>query len=45
MQWFVRGTLRLFGVRMSMETDVLAAHEEIRGAHRIPPRGRRGDER
>ncbi len=31
-QWFVRGTLRLFGVRMSMETDVLAAHEEIRGA-------------
>lgn len=31
-QWFVRGTLRLFGVRMSMEIDVLAAHEEIRGA-------------
>ena len=31
-QWFVRGTLRLFGVRMSMEVDVLAAHEEIRGA-------------
>ncbi len=31
-QWFVRGTLRLFGVRLSMEIDVLAAHEEIRGA-------------
>lgn len=31
-QWFVRLTLRLFGIRMSMETDVLAAHEEIRGA-------------
>jgi Mg2+/Co2+ transporter CorB len=31
-QWFVRGTLRLFGVKMSMEVDVLAAHEEIRGA-------------
>lgn len=31
-QWFVRGTLRLFGVRLSMEVDVLAAHEEIRGA-------------
>ncbi|ESQ87691.1 membrane protein [Asticcacaulis sp. AC460] len=31
-QWFVRGTLRLFGVKLSMEIDVLAAHEEIRGA-------------
>ncbi|MGN6424518.1 MAG: HlyC/CorC family transporter [Asticcacaulis sp.] len=31
-QWFVRGTLGLFGVRLSMEVDVLAAHEEIRGA-------------
>ncbi|HEX7799329.1 MAG TPA: HlyC/CorC family transporter [Asticcacaulis sp.] len=31
-QWFVRGTLRLFGVKLSMEVDVLAAHEEIRGA-------------
>lgn len=31
-QWFVRSTLSLFGVKMSMETDVLAAHEEIRGA-------------
>jgi Mg2+/Co2+ transporter CorB len=31
-QWVVRHTLRPFGVRMSMETDVLAAHEEIRGA-------------
>lgn len=31
-QWFVRRTLRLFGIKMSMETDVLAAHEEIRGA-------------
>ncbi|HWU50230.1 MAG TPA: HlyC/CorC family transporter [Asticcacaulis sp.] len=31
-QWFVRGTLSLFGVRLSMEVDVLAAHEEIRGA-------------
>jgi Mg2+/Co2+ transporter CorB len=31
-QWFVRLTLRLFGIKMSMETDVLAAHEEIRGA-------------
>jgi Mg2+/Co2+ transporter CorB len=31
-QWFVRGTLSLFGVKMSMEVDVLAAHEEIRGA-------------
>ena len=31
-QWFVRKMLSLFGVKMSMETDVLAAHEEIRGA-------------
>ncbi len=31
-QWVVRQTLRPFGVRLSMETDVLAAHEEIRGA-------------
>jgi Mg2+/Co2+ transporter CorB len=31
-QWIVRHTLGLFGVRLDMETDVLAAHEEIRGA-------------
>jgi Mg2+/Co2+ transporter CorB len=31
-QWIVRRTLRLCGVNMDMETDVLAAHEEIRGA-------------
>jgi Mg2+/Co2+ transporter CorB len=31
-QWVVRHTLGLFGVRLDMETDVLAAHEEIRGA-------------
>jgi Mg2+/Co2+ transporter CorB len=31
-QWIVRHTLRPFGVRLDMETDVLAAHEEIRGA-------------
>lgn len=31
-QWIVRRTLRPFGIRLSMETDVLAAHEEIRGA-------------
>jgi Mg2+/Co2+ transporter CorB len=31
-QWVVRRTLRLFGVDLDMETDVLAAHEEIRGA-------------
>ena len=30
-QWIVRHTLRPFGVKLSMETDVLAAHEEIRG--------------
>ena len=31
-QWIVRHTLRIFGVRLDMEVDVLAAHEEIRGA-------------
>jgi len=31
-QFVVRMTLRPFGLKMSMETDVLAAHEEIRGA-------------
>jgi len=31
-QWIVRRTLGLFGVRLNMELDVLAAHEEIRGA-------------
>ncbi len=31
-QWVVRQTLRPFGIRLNMETDVLAAHEEIRGA-------------
>jgi Mg2+/Co2+ transporter CorB len=31
-QWVVRQTLRPFGIKLSMETDVLAAHEEIRGA-------------
>ena len=31
-QWVVRRTLRIFGVDLDMETDVLAAHEEIRGA-------------
>jgi Mg2+/Co2+ transporter CorB len=31
-QWVIRKTLGLFGVKMSMEMDVLAAHEEIRGA-------------
>ncbi len=31
-QWIVRQTLRPFGIKMSMETDVLAAHQEIRGA-------------
>ena len=31
-QMVVRRTLRLFGVTLSPETDVLAAHEEIRGA-------------
>ncbi len=31
-QWIVRQTLRPFGVKLDMGTDVLAAHEEIRGA-------------
>ena len=31
-QWIVRLVLRPFGIRLDMETDVLAAHEEIRGA-------------
>ncbi|MDB5483006.1 MAG: hypothetical protein JWO83_4059 [Caulobacteraceae bacterium] len=31
-QWIVRRTLRLFGVNLDDEADVLAAHEEIRGA-------------
>ncbi len=31
-QWIVRHTLRPFGIKLSMETDVLAAREEIRGA-------------
>ena len=31
-QWLVRKTLGVFGVKMGMEIDVLAAHEEIRGA-------------
>jgi Mg2+/Co2+ transporter CorB len=31
-QWFVRAVLSIFGVKLSMEVDVLAAHEEIRGA-------------
>jgi Mg2+/Co2+ transporter CorB len=31
-QWAIRKTLGLFGVQMGMEMDVLAAHEEIRGA-------------
>lgn len=31
-QWIVRHTLRPFGIRLDMATDVLAAHEEIRGA-------------
>jgi Mg2+/Co2+ transporter CorB len=31
-QWIVRHTLRIFGVRLDMGADVLAAHEEIRGA-------------
>ncbi len=32
MQWLVRQTLRLFGISVSADTDVLSAHEEIRGA-------------
>lgn len=31
-QFIVRKTLALFGIRLGMEVDVLAAHEEIRGA-------------
>jgi Mg2+/Co2+ transporter CorB len=31
-QWFVRMLLRPFGINLTMEQDVLAAHEEIRGA-------------
>ena len=31
-QWIVRQMLRPFGINLSMEIDVLAAHEEIRGA-------------
>jgi Mg2+/Co2+ transporter CorB len=31
-QWVIRKILRLFGINLSMEMDVLAAHEEIRGA-------------
>ncbi len=31
-QWIVRLTLRPFGIKLDMTTDVLAAHEEIRGA-------------
>ena len=31
-QWVVRKTLSPFGFKVDMETDVLAAHEEIRGA-------------
>jgi Mg2+/Co2+ transporter CorB len=32
MQWIVRHALRLFGVSISDEAEVLSAHEEIRGA-------------
>jgi Mg2+/Co2+ transporter CorB len=31
-QWLIRRMLRIFGVKLGMEMDVLAAHEEIRGA-------------
>ncbi len=31
-QWIVRHTLRPFGVNLDMEADVLAAHQDIRGA-------------
>ncbi len=31
-QWFVRGTLRIFGVRVESEAGTTEAHEEIRGA-------------
>ena len=32
MQWIVRHTLRLFGLSISDDAEVLSAHEEIRGA-------------
>ncbi|MCJ7597336.1 MAG: HlyC/CorC family transporter [Methyloceanibacter sp.] len=32
MQFLVRQTLRLFGISVSPDTDVLSAHEELRGA-------------
>ena len=32
MQWIVRHTLRLFGVSVGDDVEVLSAHEEIRGA-------------
>jgi Mg2+/Co2+ transporter CorB len=32
MQWIVRHALRLFGISISDEAEVLTAHEEIRGA-------------
>ena len=31
-QWIVRGTLAIFGIKVDPGVDVLAAHEEIRGA-------------
>lgn len=31
-QWLVRQTLRPFGVKLDLTTDVLAAHQELRGA-------------
>jgi Mg2+/Co2+ transporter CorB len=31
-QWVIRKMLGLFGIKLGMELDVLAAHEEIRGA-------------
>lgn len=47
-QFIVRKTLGLFGIKLSMETDVLAAHEEIRGAveyHHSEGLVERGDRR
>jgi Mg2+/Co2+ transporter CorB len=32
MQWIVRHTLRLFGISIADDAEVLSAHEEIRGA-------------
>jgi Mg2+/Co2+ transporter CorB len=32
MQWIVRHTLRLFGISISDDVEVLSAHEELRGA-------------